>query len=101
MNAGGTCFVTAAQSVFVNRLRVTLPDTAPGVDPAAVVATGATQLRSRFPADKIPGILLAYADGIKSALIFPIGATGVALIVILFSRWKRLKSGNSKAAVAA
>ncbi|KAK1767502.1 major facilitator superfamily domain-containing protein [Phialemonium atrogriseum] len=101
MNAGGTCFVTAAQSVFVNRLRVTLPATAPGVDPAAFVTTGATQLRSRFPADKIPGILLAYADGIKSALIIPIGATGVALIVILFSRWKRLKSGNSKAAVAA
>lgn len=59
----------------------TLPITAPGVDPATVIATGATQIRSMFPADQVPGILMAYMDGVKVALAIPIGATGVAFLV--------------------
>lgn len=42
MNCGGTFFVSAAQSAFVNKMLNTLPSTAPGVDPTTVIATGAT-----------------------------------------------------------
>lgn len=69
-----------------------MPTTAPGVDPAAVVATGATQIRAVFTADQVPGIVKAYMAGIKVALAIAIGATGVAFLVSLFSSWKRPKT---------
>jgi hypothetical protein len=54
-----------------------------------VIATGATQIRAAFTADEIPGIVIAYMEGIKVALAIPIGATGIALLASLFSSWKR------------
>jgi hypothetical protein len=66
--------------------------TAPGVDPATVVATGATQIRAMYTADQVPGIVAAYMAGIKVALAISIGGTGVAFLVSLLSSWKRLKT---------
>lgn len=48
MNLGCTTLLTATQRVFVNKLIEVLPKTAPSVDPLAVVATGATELRNAF-----------------------------------------------------
>jgi hypothetical protein len=61
-----------------------------------VLATGATQLRAVFPANEVSGIVVAYMTGIKTALAIPIGATGVALCVSLFSSWKRLHGAAVK-----
>lgn len=55
-----------------------------------VLATGATQIRTAFQADQIPGILVAYMAGIKVSLAIAIAFVGVASVVILFSPWKRL-----------
>lgn len=71
---------------------VTLPISAPGVDPATVIATGATQIRTVFTAEEVPGILVAYTAGIKAALALSIGASGAAFVVSLFNSWKRLNS---------
>ena len=76
----------------MNRIVATLPTSAPGVDPAAVTAAGATQLRTVFPEDQVPGILKAYMEGIKAALALAIGATGVAFVVSFFNSWKRLNA---------
>lgn len=89
---GGAFMVSAAQSAFVNVLVRTLPSTAPTVDPMTVVATGATELRSVFSADQVPGILLAYMRGLKITFAISLGATGLSLIIALFSRWKRLNT---------
>lgn len=96
-NAGGMSLITAGQSAFVNTLLKNLPE---GVDPAAVVATGATQIRSAFPADQVPGIVAAYMKGVQVALALSIGGTGLALIVSLFSRWTRLHASSAAAAAA-
>lgn len=74
----------------VNTLINTLATTVPGVDPAGVVATGATQIHVVYPADQVPGILLAYMAGIKVALAIAIADVGLALLATLFSSWKRL-----------
>ncbi|KAK2765439.1 hypothetical protein FQN54_008288 [Arachnomyces sp. PD_36] len=95
---GGTAFVSAGQSAFVNRLIGTVQTSAPGVDPAAVVATGATQIRTAFAADQVPGLIVAYMAGIKVALAIPIGSTGVALLVSMLSKWKRLNKEAVKEA---
>lgn len=87
MNLGGTTLLSAAQAAFVNTLVGELP---PGVDPAAVVAAGATELRSIFAPEQMPSILAAYMSGIKVALAISIASTGLALVVSLFNRWERL-----------
>jgi hypothetical protein len=98
---GGTAFVTAAQAAFVNRIIQTLPTSAPNVDPADVVATGATMIRTVFPADQVPGIVVAYMDGIKVALGISIGGAGLGLVICLCSSWRRLNSDAVKDAVVA
>nr|KMM65541.1 GliA [Coccidioides posadasii RMSCC 3488] len=57
-------------------------------------ATGATQIRTTFPANNVPGIVLAYMTGTKVALAISIGGAGAAFITSLFSDWKGL---NKKA----
>lgn len=87
---GGAFVVSAAQAAFVNVLLKVLPYSAPGVDPATVVSTGATDLRKVFSADQVPGILMAYMRGLKIAFAIGVAAGGVAFIIILFQRWNRL-----------
>ena len=88
---GGAFMVSAAQSAFVNVLIKTLPSTAPGINPAIVVLTGATDLRKAFPPHALPGILEAYMHGLKIAFAIGLASTGVALIIItLFQKWNRL-----------
>lgn len=58
----------------------TLARTAPDVDPTVVAATGATQIRGVFPSDQIPGILIAYMDGIRVPFAIATGAAGIAFL---------------------
>ena len=87
---GGAFMVSASQSAFVNVLIKRLPRTAPGINPLAVVATGATDLRKVFPAEVLQGILEAYMRGLKISFAIGLASTGIAMIIILFQRWNRL-----------
>lgn len=93
---GGAFFVSAAQSAFINQLIRRLHTTVPGVNPHLVVTTGATELHNVFTADQIPGVLIAYMDGIKAALAISIAAAGFSFVVTLFSSWKRLNTDAFK-----
>ncbi|KAM6477507.1 major facilitator superfamily domain-containing protein [Trichoderma sp. SZMC 28011] len=81
---GGAGIVSAAQAGFVNVMINNLPKTAPGVNPALVVSTGATDLRKVFSEDQIPGILVAYMQGLKAAFAIGIASSGIAFITIVF-----------------
>ena len=87
---GGAVLVGAAQSGFVNQLLSRLPSTAPKVNPAEVVAAGATELRDVFPANQLDGILVAYMAGIKVTFAITIAAAGISFLLSLLSKWKRI-----------
>lgn len=87
---GGALWVSAAQSVFVNRMLLALPALAPGLDPARIVATGAGQLRNVFTAEELPGILAAYLDGLRTVFALACTIVGAAFLLGLFLPWKRL-----------
>ena len=92
---GGAFMVAAAQSAFVNVLLKTLPRTAPTVNPAVVVLTGATALRKTFPPEVLEGVLEAYMRGLKVSFAIGIASTGMAFIIItLFGKWNRLNTAN-------
>ena len=94
---GGTAFISAAQSGFVNKIIRTLYKIVPDIDPSVVVATGATQLRHAFPADQIQKIIAAYMAGLRAAFALAIAGTVVGLVVSVFSKWKRLDIGSARA----
>lgn len=56
---------------------------APSVSVAEVFAAGATEIRRAFPSSELPGILLAYQEGIKASWAMGIALSGMAVLVSL------------------
>ncbi len=79
---------------MISRLAVSAPE----VNPLVLLGTGATQIREMFPAEQVPGILVAYMAGIKTTMAIAVGAVGVAFVVSLFSNFKRMNTEKVKAA---
>lgn len=77
---GGAFSTSAGQAAFVNRLLGALPKTAPGLNPALVLATGASDLHRVFPPDMLPGVLEAYMTGLKAAFAVGIAFCGTAFV---------------------
>ncbi|KAJ9633889.1 hypothetical protein H2204_006675 [Knufia peltigerae] len=98
---GGSFTLSAAQSAFNNKLISTLSSTAPDVNPALVLVTGATEIRKVFPAAQIPGIVAAYMHGLTTVFAICIGTFGAAFLVSLCSSWKRLHPEQLKKAAGA
>lgn len=63
----------------------------PGVSPALVLATGATELRAVFSPEQLPGIVHAYMDGVKLTFMLAIVFAGVTLPISLFAKWQNVK----------
>jgi predicted MFS family arabinose efflux permease len=88
----GAIFVSIGQTLFANQLIKAVPKYAPGLDPAKVLATGATQLKDTFSSSELPGVIKAYMSGLKDAYILGIALAGCAFVVsmlfVLFDRRK-------------
>ena len=101
MTIGGAFFISAGEAGFINKLVQRLPTTAPEVNPQTVALTGASQLRSVFSAQELPGILVAYMDGLKVTFAITIAATCIAFLLAFTPRWKDNIKGKVGAATAA
>ncbi|EXJ81107.1 hypothetical protein A1O3_07395 [Capronia epimyces CBS 606.96] len=95
---GGSFTLSAAQSAFNNRMLSTLASTAPGVDPATVLVTGATQIRDAFTAAQVPGVVAAYMEGLKVVFAICIGTFGTAFLFATCAGWKKLDPEGLKEA---
>ncbi|KAK3381230.1 putative efflux pump antibiotic resistance protein [Podospora didyma] len=97
---GGAYSVSAAQSAFVNRLIGSLAVNVPGLNPMIVVGTGASELRRVFPPELLPGIVVAYMDGLRASFAVAIGLASVAFLSTALVPWKRLPVGSVGEGVA-
>lgn len=78
----------------------TLAVTAPDVDPAKLIATGVSEIRDVFPAEQIPGILLAYMDGLRIPFAIATATAGAAcvlacIVVVVPDRLAKKAGGGS------
>ncbi|ORY58559.1 uncharacterized protein BCR38DRAFT_527572 [Pseudomassariella vexata] len=89
---GGAFSISSGQAAFINRLLATLPKTAPDVNPALVLATGASELHNVFPPDVLPGVLEAYMIGIKAAFSVVVAFAGTAFLLTFAIPMKKLPS---------
>ncbi|KAK1761599.1 major facilitator superfamily domain-containing protein [Echria macrotheca] len=100
---GGAFSTSAGQSAFLNQLLLTLPKTAPEVNPRLVVLTGASELHNVFTPDVLPGVLEAYMKGITAAFGVATAFSGVAFLFSLLLPMDKLpthKTDEVPAAIA-
>lgn len=64
----------------MNRLLAVLPTLAPNVNPALVIATGASELHNVFSATDLLGVEQAYMVGLKAAFAVAVAFSGVACL---------------------
>jgi hypothetical protein len=74
--------------------------TAPNINPFQVVATGATQIRSAFPAEAVPGIIEAYMEGIKDAFILVTSFSALAVVFALMMDMRPLPANRENKDIA-
>jgi hypothetical protein len=79
----GAYFVTAAQSVFGNRMLQALASNAPNIDGNVVLNTGASQLQLFFSGTDLIHVLDAYMVGIKDVFAFSLAGTAFCAVLTL------------------
>jgi hypothetical protein len=55
-----------------------------------LIATGASELRTKFTSTELPGVLVAYMHGLKAAFAVSIALCGIAFLATFAIPWKRL-----------
>ncbi|CAH0055700.1 unnamed protein product [Clonostachys solani] len=88
---GGSFSVSAAQSVFGNVLLRRIKETAPGVSSSVILGVGASELRTVFTPDQLPGVLEAYMDGLKGAFALATALLAVSALIALMHKWEKLR----------
>ncbi|EED13803.1 efflux pump antibiotic resistance protein, putative [Talaromyces stipitatus ATCC 10500] len=95
----GGYFVTAAESVFDNRLLESLAVSAPSINPGLVLATGATQLRGVFKGQDLTAILAGYMAGVKDVFAWSLAGaafTAVLALVVPFKKMPPVEDASAK-----
>jgi MFS family permease len=98
---GGAFSTSAGQAAFVNRLLIELPKKAPGVNPAMVLATGASELHNVFDGEVLDGVLESYMIGLRAAFAIAVAFSGVAFLISFLLPWRKLPThGTGKTTMA-
>lgn len=87
---GGSFTLAAAQSGFNNKLIQALRSSAPELDSATVLATGATQIRTAFTAEQVPKVVNAYMTGLKVVFAITAATFTFSALVAMCSSWGKL-----------
>ncbi len=73
--------------------------TAPGIEKATMIQTGATQVRTAFSADQVVGVLVAWVAGLRVVWAIAAGMAGLAFLSTAMSSWKRVHGATQAVAV--
>ncbi|KAI0883134.1 MFS gliotoxin efflux transporter glia [Annulohypoxylon maeteangense] len=92
---GGAFTVSSAQAAFINQALLKLRTSAPSVDAARFIETGASDLRRVFTSTELSGVITAYMFGLKAAFAVSIAFCGCAFLTTLVIPWGKLPTHTS------
>jgi ATP-dependent RNA circularization protein (DNA/RNA ligase family) len=75
-------------------------DTFPRINKRMLLHSGATEIRRFFPAHK-EIVIEGYMEGLQVVFLMAAGAAGVATLISLLTRWKKLKQQEGVTVVVA
>ena len=90
---GGSVFLAVSQNIFSSRLVDSLSGIA-GLDPEAIVNTGATALRTIVPLDQLKTVIHAYSHALTRVFILTAALSACMILGSLAVEWKRIKGKN-------
>lgn len=96
---GGAVFVCVGQSVFANHLANGLPGI-PGIDPAAILAAGATELHRVVPAESLRAVLVVYNDSLRNAFITAVAVAAAMVVPAAGMEWRTIKKKDANVPAA-
>jgi MFS transporter, DHA2 family, glioxin efflux transporter len=88
---GGTIFISAAQSIFINSLVQDIVSSNQSINPTLVVSVGATNLRDAFSEDELAYVLRAYLVGLRDTWILGVVCAGAALLSVFLAKPQSIK----------
>jgi MFS family permease len=91
---GGAICVAIAQSVFQNKLIAKVAEYAPAIDPGAILAMGATNIRKEISAQDLPGVILAYDKAITQVFLVSVGTAALTIIGSVAMEWRSVKKAK-------
>ncbi|KAJ9630828.1 MFS sugar transporter [Taxawa tesnikishii (nom. ined.)] len=97
---GGALFISVAQNVFTNKLLSNLKIVVPDLNPAIVLATGATELKNVIPHEYLAGVLTAYNKALTNTFYVSVALAGLSLLGALALEWKSVKGKKIEMAAA-
>lgn len=98
LSGSAAYFIVVAQSIFANRLLQTLEATAPNLDLALVLSTGASELNRVFSGDDLVAVHGAYMTGIKDVFACSLATSVFAVLLALVIPFKKLPDHDNKKA---
>ncbi|KAH7419488.1 major facilitator superfamily domain-containing protein [Cadophora sp. MPI-SDFR-AT-0126] len=94
---GGAIFVSVGQTVFTQSLISKLSKVADiSIPPAAIVRTGATELRNIVPAQYLDLVLVAYNAALSDVFKVGVGCAAASIIGGLTMEWKSVKAAKEE-----
>ena len=97
---GGAIFVSVAQNVFTNSLISNLKQVVPNLNPAIVLATGATSLQHQIPPKYLAGVQTAYNGAIMNTFYVGVAIGAMSIFGAVFLEWKSVKGKKMEMAAA-
>jgi hypothetical protein len=88
---GGTVFISAAQSIFSNRLICGLQTAAPYLDPKIIISTGATSLKGVVAKDDLPAVLDAYNSALAQTFYIAAALATLSFVGAVMTEWRSVK----------
>lgn len=98
---GGSIFLALGQTTFSNVLTPALGRFAPGLDPDAVLGSGATDVRGAVPAEYAEGVVLAYNEAITKTYYLAVGMSAACVVSAMGLGWRRVEKSEKVEAVKA
>ncbi|KAL8636376.1 MAG: hypothetical protein Q9228_006218 [Teloschistes exilis] len=92
---GGTFFVSIGENVLINRLKSGL-SSLPNFDPAIVVDTGATEIKSIVGSQNLGFVKLVYNDAIMKVFDVALVLSCLTIVASLAVEWKNIKTQKDR-----
>ncbi|KAJ5967097.1 hypothetical protein N7501_003345 [Penicillium viridicatum] len=93
---GGAIFNSIGQALFTNYIGAHLAEV-PDLDWQKAMATGAAELASVIPEDKLPQVLEIYNTGLRRAFIVVLTVSCLAILPALGMEWRSVKKKREQA----
>ncbi|KAK5987040.1 MFS-type efflux pump MFS1 [Cladobotryum mycophilum] len=93
-NLGGAVFVSVANNLFTNKLTEGLAKYVPAVDPAAILAAGATDWRTKVSPALLSEVLATYNFALTRTFLASMALGCATVVAAAAVEWKSVKRGK-------